>query len=66
MGASMKITDDYKAKVRLWAANPQVVPPLPGPKFPPFRSQKFKSHAEMNAWKESMLRKLAELAPGHE
>lgn len=55
----MKVTDDYNAKLRLWAANPQVVPlpkSFPLPKFSP---QKFNSHAEMNRWKENLLREIA-------
>jgi hypothetical protein len=62
----VKITDDYKAKIKMWAANPQVFPPLPAPKLPPFRCQRFKSHEEMNTWKKSMLLQLAKSATGHE
>jgi len=55
----MKVTDDYKAKLRLWATNPQVValPSLPAiPKFPP---QKFPTHLEMNEWKKQLLIRMA-------
>lgn len=55
----MKITDDYKAKIRLWAAKPQVVPASPPTHIPNFKSRKFSSHAEMNEWKQSVLRELA-------
>lgn len=58
----MKLTDDYQAKVRLWAAHPRVVPLPPPPPLPKFRPQKFRTHAEMNAWKESLLRELARAA----
>jgi len=58
----MKITDDYKAKYRLWAANPQVAPAPPATHIPNFKSRKFSSHAEMNAWKESVRRELAKAA----
>jgi len=59
----MKITDDYKAKYRLWAANPTVVPAPPPTRLPDFKSRRFSSHAELNAWKLSMLRQLARLTP---
>jgi hypothetical protein len=62
----MKITDDYKAKIKMWAANPQVVPDSPPKNIPKFRSMKFQSYAEMNAWKKSLLREMAKSAPGHE
>jgi len=62
----MKITDDYNAKIRLWAATPQATPELPGPKLPAFRPQRFRTHAEMNAWKESLLRKTAQMSAEHE
>lgn len=55
----MKITDDYKAKIKLWAANPRVVPDQPPVIIPNFKSKKFKSHAEMNEWKQSVLRQIA-------
>ena len=60
----MKITDDYKAKYRLWAQNPRVAPVSKAVKIPRFKSQRFSSHAEMNAWKQSVLRELARSAPG--
>ncbi len=59
----MKITDDYEAKYRLWAANPTVVPAPPATRLPDFKSRRFSSHAELNAWKLSMLRQLAHLTP---
>jgi hypothetical protein len=62
----MKITDDYKAKIRLWAADCRVVPAPPIKLIPGFQSQRFSSHTEMNAWKKLIILKLAESAPGHE
>jgi hypothetical protein len=59
----MKITDDYKAKYRLWAANPVVVAAPPPPRLPKFASRKFSSHAEMNEWKRDLLRELAQSVP---
>ena len=58
----MKITDDYNAKYRLWAANPTVVPAPAATRLPDFKSRRFSSHAEMNAWKNAMLRQLAQIA----
>jgi len=55
----MKFTDDYQAKLRLWAANPQGMPLPAPPLLPKFKPQKFRTHAEMNRWKESLLRQLA-------
>ena len=60
----MKITDDYNAKFRLWAANPTVVAAAAAVKLPGFKSRRFNSHAELNAWKSSVLRQLATLTPG--
>jgi hypothetical protein len=56
----MKISDDYGAKIKLWAATPRVVPLPPGsaaPKVPP--PQRFRNHAEMNRWKSELLRQIA-------
>jgi hypothetical protein len=59
----MKITDDYNAKYRLWAAKPTVVPAPTAARLPDFKSRRFSSHAEMNAWKNAMLRQMAQIAP---
>ena len=59
----MKITDDYNAKYRLWAANPTVVPAPAAIILPDFKSRRFSSHAELNAWKNSVLKQLAQLSP---
>lgn len=56
----MKITDDHRAKARLWARQPTVVPLPPGPTLPRFPAQRFRTHAEMNRWKQSLLRELAQ------
>lgn len=55
----MKITDDYNAKYKPWARNPQVVPPLPVPKIPKFSSRKFNSYSEWNDWKQQLLAQIA-------
>ncbi len=61
----MKITDDYKAKYRLWAANPRVIAAPAPPKLPKFASRKFSSHAEMNEWKRNLLREIAHVTASH-
>lgn len=59
----MKITDDYKAKYRLWAANPTVIPAPAATRLPNFKSRRFSSHLELNAWKLSVLQQLAQGSP---
>jgi hypothetical protein len=61
----MKVTDDYRARTRLWAQHPKVVAPLPGPQLPQFTPKKFRSHAEMNLWKAALLREAAGEAARH-
>ena len=61
----MKLTDDYGAKIRLWAADQKVWPAQDSlllPKFPP---QKFQSHREMNQWKEEYLLRIARESDRH-
>jgi len=62
----MKITDDYRAKYRLWASNPRVMPASAPTRIPGFKSKRFSSHAEMNAWKREVLLQLAQAASKHE
>ena len=59
----MKVTDDYTAKYRLWAANPVVAPAGKPVKLPGFKSRRFTSHKELNAWKLSVLHRLAGSLP---
>ena len=61
----MKISDDYRAKLRLWARQPTVVPLPPGPKLPKFKAQKFRNHEEMNQWKRALLLELARRDASH-
>ena len=63
MFSAMKVTDDYNAKYRLWAANPVVAPAPVAVKLAGFKSRRFSTHAELNAWKISCLQKIAQLAP---
>jgi hypothetical protein len=58
----MKITDDYTAKHKLWAAHPRVVPAPTPARLPGFKSRRFSSHVEMNAWKQSLLLQQAQAA----
>jgi len=59
----VKISDDYRAKVKLWARQPRVEPLPPGPRLPKFNARKFRTHEEMNRWKQSLLREMAKAAP---
>lgn len=54
-----KITDDYRAKIRLWAMHPTVLAAPPPPKLPKFGSKKFSDHQAMNRWKKELLGELA-------
>ena len=47
----MKITDDYHAKVKLWAASPTVIEWVAPEGLPHFGHRRFDSLEEMNAWK---------------
>ena len=60
---AMEVTDDYRAKIRLWAANPRVEPlPSSLPRLPPSRPQRFASHEEMNRWKRALIAEMARRA----
>jgi hypothetical protein len=56
----VKVTDDYEAKLTLWARQPVVcaLPQVAG--LPRFGVKRFNSYAELNAWKRDLLLKLAE------
>ena len=54
----MKTTDNYKAKLDIWARERR---PQPQPKIanlPRFGSKKFNSYAELNEWKKQLLETL--------
>ena len=55
----MKISDDYHAKVRLWAQRPTVVPLPAAPPLPKFTAQKFRTHEELNQWKHTLFLEVA-------
>ena len=61
----MKISDDYCAKVKLWAKQPTVSKLPPGLPLPKFPAQKFRTHEEMNRWKQSLLREVARTVARH-
>ena len=50
-----KISDDYEAKLEFLARNPVVQPAFKTRPIPGFRSRKFNSYEELNAWKKSVL-----------
>ena len=55
----MKYSDDYHAKLRLWAAEARVYPLPKMTGLPRFRSRKFSSYEEMNAWKRELIMEIA-------
>jgi hypothetical protein len=57
---SIKITDDYNAKLKLWARNKTVYPLPKAVGLPPFTSRKFNSYEEFNTWKTDYLRQIAQ------
>ena len=57
--AVVKYTDDYQAKYRIWAAEGKVCPLPRCVGWPDFRSKKFSSYEEMNAWKRELLLEVA-------
>ena len=61
----MKRSDDYRAKVKLWAERPTVAPLPPGPGLPKFPAQRFRTHEEMNRWKQSLLLEVARTVARH-
>ncbi len=59
IGMTVKFTDDYKAKIRIWAQESKVYPLPPVKKLPRIKSRKFNSYEEFNAWKSEFLRQCA-------
>jgi hypothetical protein len=55
----MKVTDDHDAKFRIWAAESKVWPLPHVSGMPRFKARKFRSYAEMNAWKAELLDRIA-------
>ena len=55
----MKASDDYNAKYEIWARESKVYPLPAMSGLPRFRAKKFRSYAEMNAWKKNFLERIA-------
>ena len=55
----MKYTDDYEAKLKIWAREQRVVPLPAFTGVPRFGAKKFSSYAEFNAWKRELLLQIA-------
>jgi hypothetical protein len=55
----MKITDDYEAKLALWAKECRVVPLPRADGIPKFSSRKFSSWEAFNAWKRQLRDQIA-------
>ena len=55
----MKQSDSFQAKLRFWAENPCVVAMPRITNLPKFSKKSFRSYAEMNEWKRSLLLELA-------
>ena len=54
----MKITDDYRAKLALWAKEGKVYRMPRIANLPKFGHRRFNSYEELNAWKRSLLEEL--------
>ncbi len=54
----MKITDNYEAKISLWARESKVyrMPKLAN--LPPFGCRRFDSYEALHVWKQSLLNEL--------
>ena len=55
----MKFTDNYKAKLEIWARECKVHPLPAFTGVPRFGAKKFSSYAELNAWKKDLLEQIA-------
>ena len=55
----MKYTDDYSAKFAIWAREGRVYPLPKVSGVPHFGSKRFRSYAELNAWKADLLAQIA-------
>ena len=55
----MKYTDDYEAKLEIWARESRVVPLPKLEGIPWFKPQKFNSYEEFNRWKDDLILSMA-------
>ena len=55
----MKITDDYQAKLKIWAKESRIYPLPKAVGIPRFTCRRFSSGSEMNAWKKELLAAIA-------
>ena len=55
----MKASDNYKAKLDIWAREAKVWPLPKAVGIPRFTAKKFRSYREMNAWKRKLLAEIA-------
>jgi hypothetical protein len=55
----MKSTDNYDAKLEIWAKESKVYPLPTVTGIPRFGWKKFKSYEEFNAWKKGLLAQIA-------
>jgi len=56
---NMKYTDQYAAKLEIWARECKVHPLPKIARLPRLPSKKFRSYTEMNVWKKDLLDQLA-------
>jgi hypothetical protein len=54
----MKITDNYRGKIELWAQNGKVCPMPRISNLPQFGHRRFNSYDELNQWKKSLVQEL--------
>ena len=57
----MKITDNYKIKLRMWATDNRVVSLPKAIGCPAFGCKRFSSGEEMNIWKKELLAETARM-----
>jgi hypothetical protein len=55
----MKVTDNYRAKIKLWVSTPAIVDWEQPEGLPVFGHKRFDSLDEMNAWKREYLLEIA-------
>ena len=58
----MKYTDDYHAKIKIWALESKVIPLPDLPRLPRFSPQRFDSYEALMAWKRKLILKMASLS----